>query len=54
LRFLYQNPNLTLLGSYLKAEPYHKQVYDDQIKIKTEHEAMGRENQGEKQRERRH
>jgi len=23
LRFLRQNPNLTLLGSYYKAEPYH-------------------------------
>ena len=30
-----------------------KQVYDDQIKLKSEHEAMGRENQGEEQRERR-
>jgi len=26
-----------------------KQVYDDQIKLKSEHEAMGRENQGEEQ-----
>ncbi|KAL3570877.1 hypothetical protein D5086_028126 [Populus alba] len=30
-----------------------KQVYDDQIKLKSEHEAMGRENQGEEQGERR-
>jgi hypothetical protein len=29
-----------------------KQVYDDQIKLKSEHEAMGRENQGEEQGER--
>jgi len=26
-----------------------KQMYDDQIKLKSEHEAMGRENQGEEQ-----
>jgi hypothetical protein len=30
-----------------------KQVYDDQIKLKSEHEAMGRGNQGEEQGERR-
>jgi hypothetical protein len=30
-----------------------KQVYDDQIKLKSEHEAMGRENQSEEQEERR-
>jgi hypothetical protein len=30
-----------------------KQVYDDQIKLKGEHEAMGRKNQGEEQGERR-
>jgi hypothetical protein len=30
-----------------------KQVYDDQIKLKSEHDAMGRENQGEEQGERR-
>jgi hypothetical protein len=30
-----------------------KQVYDDQIKLKSEHEEMGRENQGEEQGERR-
>jgi hypothetical protein len=30
-----------------------KQVYDDQIKLKSEHEAIGRENQGEEQGERR-
>ena len=30
-----------------------KQVYDDQIKLKCEHEAIGRENQGEDQGERR-
>jgi hypothetical protein len=30
-----------------------KQVYDDQIKLKSEHEAMGRENQCEDQGERR-
>jgi len=30
-----------------------KQVYDDQIKLKSEHKAMGRENQGEEQVERR-
>ena len=30
-----------------------KQVYDDQIKLKREHGAMGRENQGEDQGERR-
>jgi hypothetical protein len=30
-----------------------KQVYDDQIKLKREYEAMGRQNQGEEQRERR-
>jgi len=30
-----------------------KQVYDDQIKLKSEHEAMGRENRGEEQEERR-
>jgi hypothetical protein len=30
-----------------------KQVYDDQIKLKSEHEVMGRENQGEEQGERR-
>jgi hypothetical protein len=30
-----------------------KQVYDDQIKLKSEHEAMGRENHGEEQGERR-
>jgi hypothetical protein len=29
-----------------------KQVYDDQIKLKREHEAMGREDQGEEQGER--
>jgi hypothetical protein len=29
-----------------------KQVYDDQIKLKSEHEVMGRENQGEEQGER--
>ena len=29
-----------------------KQVYDDQIKLKREHEAIGRENQGEDQGER--
>ena len=28
-------------------------MYDDQIKLKSEHEAMGRENQGEEQGERR-
>jgi hypothetical protein len=28
-------------------------VYDDQIKLKSEHEAIGRENQGEEQGERR-
>jgi hypothetical protein len=28
-------------------------VYDDQIKLKSEHEVMGRENQGEEQGERR-
>jgi len=30
-----------------------KQVYDNQIKLKSEHKAMGRENQGEEQGERR-
>ena len=30
-----------------------KLVYDDQIKLKSEHEVMGRENQGEEQGERR-
>ena len=30
-----------------------KQMYDDQIKLKSEHEAMGRENQGVDQGERR-
>ena len=30
-----------------------KQVYNDQIKLKSDHEAMGRENQGEEQGERR-
>jgi hypothetical protein len=30
-----------------------KQVYDDQIKLKSEHEVMGKENQGEEQGERR-
>ena len=30
-----------------------KQAYDDQIKLKSEHEVMGRENQGEEQGERR-